>query len=725
MSLLPPPERDLLPAEPGQELDELEAIIEEARCRARRRRRRYGAWALVVAAAGLVGYFGFNNGGSALPQVGRDRSAVALPPAGPAGLTPAAGIEGGDISALAVDPQSPQTVFAGTRRAGLFKSTDGGGSWQPLTNGLSATPIVSLAIAPADPQTVYAGTGLGVFKTTNGGASWRAVNEGLFGKESAYERERRLSEGYVQTLVVDARDPETVYAGTAKRGLFKSTTGGASWQRVGGEGVVVVDPSDRGTIYAAGDVAAGSSTRIFKSTDAGSSWRTVGPQRKEGAHIYHLAIDPQDSRTLYASTDYEVLKSVDGGQTWRAVSPPGRWVGMLAIDPRRSKTLYLGTDAGIFKSRDGGRSWSVIQAGPEARGWIGVLAIAPSSSATLYAGTGGAGVLKSSDSGRSWEVAAAGMTAAQVDELAAPSRGSAYALSQRGLFKRAHGSWRPVFTPPTMSLRGLAVDPQRPETVYVATDDGRIFGTRDGGDNWRRLPAPSIPKTTEITALVIDPQNPRNLYAGTIAYGSGSDGVFKSSDGGATWRALATNGPGPRDVSVLAIDPRDPNILHAAGVSYFNSDNAGATWNTPYVGQSSGDVRALALDPSEPATLYAGTEGAGVLTITDGGDGSYAGSAGAGVFKSTDGGANWRRLNTSFHNQPVNALAVNPHARQTVYAGTDNGLFVSTDGGKHWHRYEGGDLLARGINDLAIDPSGSTLYIGGNAGVFELSLAGR
>ena len=113
-------------------------------------------------------------------------------------------------------------------------------------------------------------------------------------------------------------------------------------------------------------------------------------------------------------------------------------------------------------------------------------------------------------------------------------------------------------------------------------------------------------------------------------------------------------------------------------------------------------VGALALDPSEPTTMYVDT--------------------GTRVFKSTDGGTNWRDLNVSFGDQSVTALAVNPRARQHVYAGTDDGLFASSDGGESWRRYEGGDLLARGIYDLAIDPSGRMLYIGGNAGVFELSL---
>ena len=96
-----------------------------------------------------------------------------------------------------------------------------------------------------------------------------------------------------------------------------------------------------------------------------------------------------------------------------------------------------------------------------------------------------------------------------------------------------------------------------------------------------------------------------------------------------------------------------------------------------------------------------------------------------------DGGTNWRDLNVSFGDQSVNALAVNPQGREQVYAGTDDGLFVSSDGGESWRRYDGGDLLARGIWDLAIDPSGRTLYIGGRPGlpshvsVTETSLPGQ
>jgi photosystem II stability/assembly factor-like uncharacterized protein len=705
------------------DVEALEALIEEARRRARRRRRGYAAL-LIAAAAALLGYFGFNNGGgSARSQGARDGSQVApqTPSQGkPAGLQPAAGIEGGLISAVAIDPRSPKTVFAATPRAGLFKSTDGGGSWHSLAIPLSAAPIISLAIAPADPETVYAGTGRGVFKTTDGGATWRAANDGLFGKESAYEREWRLTEGYVQALVVDPGDPETVYAGTRQRGLFKSTNGGASWVRVNPAAVrlVILDPNDPQTDYIGADGTSWNATSgVFKSTDGGGTWAAAGLQREEGDPLGNgpslLAVDPQNSQTLYASRGTGLLKSTDGGSSWHPAGAPAGDVLVLAIDPLDSETLYAGADGGIFKSTDGGRSWTVLQAGMEAGvGFNEVLVLDPSNPATLYAGAGDAGVIKSTDSGRSWDVSTAGMAGARVDEIAAPSRGSAYALvGSQGLFKRAQHGWRPVFTPPpATALAILAVDPQSPETLYVVTDDGRIFGTRDGGDNWRSLPAPPIPKTAEIAALAVDAQNSRTLYAGTADYsdtGNAWNYTYKSSDGGATWRALQPDGLGPRELSLLAVDPRNPTTLHATGDLYYRSDDGGTTWKTPYVGQSLHNVGvgALAFDPSEPATMYLGTDDAR-------------------VYKSTDGGANWRDLNVRFRDplseDRVTALAVNPHARKKVYAGTDSGLFVSRDGGESWRHYKGGGLLARGIYDLAIDPSGRTLYIGGRAGVFEL-----
>jgi photosystem II stability/assembly factor-like uncharacterized protein len=688
------------------DVEALEALIEEARRRARRRRRGYAAL-LIAAAAALIGYFGFDNGGgSALSEVARDGSSVApRAPSQPAGLQPASGIEGGSINELAVDPHSPETLFAVTDGDGdrLYKSANGGRTWEPLTFSREGNRIDSLAIAPGDPQTVYVGTGAGVFKTTDGGTTWQAANGGLFANETAYTRERRMYDGYVYSLVVDPRDAETVYAGTLnggrRPGFLKTTNGGASWQRRAPrleEDSLVLDPNDPETVYM--DVGRG----VSKSTDGGRTWQPAGlPQ---GTGVGELAFDPVHAEILYATTAKGLLKSTDGGKNWHAGGLEG-WIGGVMIDPERPTILYARTDGGIFKSRDGARTWTRVHADLKD---VDVLVLDPSDSKTLYAGSE-TGVLKSTDSGRSWKVSSTGMTEAGVEDVAAAPGNSAYALvSSQGLFERAHDGWARVFTgQPVSAFSFLAVDPQSPETLYGVTRDGRIFGTSDGGDSWRRLQAPSIPKTTRITALAVDPQDANTLYAGTINPGGLGlringlrTGVFKSTDGGASWRPLPKGTPPPGDTAALAIDPLDSQNVYAAGMGVFRSGDGGATWEGPVDGFY---VDSLALDPSKPATMYALSEHE--------------------VFKSTNGGAAWRTLDVGVR-ADIHALVVDPQARQ-VYLGTDSGLFVSSDGGETWHRYEGGDLLARPIQDLAIDLSGRTLYIGGSAGVIELSIAGH
>ena len=204
----------------------------------------------MAVAAGLLGFYGFDHGGGAA----RPTDGVEQPPgkvgAGSqvtdAGVRAPAGLEGGAIEAIALDPQHPNTLFAATLEAGVFYSSNGGRSWRALDIAPSAQRVDALAIAPQDPQTVYAGTGGGIFKTTDGGATWQAVNSGLFGDETAAERQHRLLEGFAFAFAIGGTQGETVFAATwggglrerlAGEGLRKSTNGGASWQTTAFEGL--------------------------------------------------------------------------------------------------------------------------------------------------------------------------------------------------------------------------------------------------------------------------------------------------------------------------------------------------------------------------------------------------------------------------------------------------------------------------------------------------------
>lgn len=294
------------------------------------------------------------------------------------------GPEGQDIRALAIDPTSHQTLYAGSLGGGVFKSTDGGGSWNAITTGLTDTLVHCLAINPTAPPTLYAGTDGGVFKSTNGGSNWIATG---------------LSLNHISALAIDPKVPQTIYAGTEGQGIYKSTDGGSSWIDVGAglDTTVIlslaIDPTAPQTIYAGTERWYGA---LFKSTDGGSSWTLVTAGMYSSTDVYALAIDPAAPQTIYAGAycynvypfniKSGVYKSMSGGNSWSfagllTVYPDQ--VNALAINPTAPQTVYAGTKfGGVFMSTDGGGYWGAI-----GLGGVNALAIDTTTPQTLYAGT--------------------------------------------------------------------------------------------------------------------------------------------------------------------------------------------------------------------------------------------------------------------------------------------------------------------------------------------------
>jgi len=155
------------------------------------------------------------------------------------------GPEGGTVNVLAVDPQNPSTIYAGTVDNGIFKSTNGGDRWNAVNAGLGDFHVRKLAIDPQTTSTLYAGASAGgVFKSVDAGATWSTVNTGL-----------DYANNSISALAIDARNPSTLYAGTSSRGLFKSTNGGVNWFTVSGGlpdlrvSALAIDPQTTTTLY--------------------------------------------------------------------------------------------------------------------------------------------------------------------------------------------------------------------------------------------------------------------------------------------------------------------------------------------------------------------------------------------------------------------------------------------------------------------------------------------
>ena len=597
------------------------------------------------------------------------------------------GPEGNDVTALAIDPVWPGTVYAGTAFDGVFKTTDGGATWQAVNAGLTNSVVFALAVHPTVSGVLYAATNGTVFRTTDGGAIWEAIGSGL-------------PRTGVTALALVPGSPETLYAGIAQHdggGVFKTVDGGASWQPTGAGmttsasvRALVVDPSDANTVYA-GTAGGG----IFKTRDAGNGWGAINTGLSRST-VFALAIDPRGPETVYAGVlgGRGVFKTTDGGGHWSGVAPDSGLsstrVLALAIDPGDSDTLYAATlGGGVFASRNAGATWDAMGTGRAGMN-VAALALARSAPTTLYAGTS-QGVFTTT--GASWSASDVGFGGLRMATVAVdPVDPSVlYAGGETGgVFKSRDGgdSWNSADDGlPNARVAALAVDPTNPARVYAAS--AGVFKSSDGATSWQ---AAGAELSIGMTALVIDRTDPNILWAGSLG-----NGVFKSGDGGATWRPM-NDGLERRDVFALAQDPRRPDILYlgmdTGGVR--KTVDAGSTWRPTALGGPT--VLALAVDPQAPDTVYAGT-------------------AFEGMFRTTDGGATWRRVNTGLVGVDVWTVAIDPLVARIVYAGTPRaGVFRSTDRGELWKPFNEG-LPGGAIAALTVHPTQPSRVIAASRGV--------
>jgi regulation of enolase protein 1 (concanavalin A-like superfamily) len=378
-------------------------------------------------------------------------------------------------TSFAINPAAPQTVYVSVPNEGIYKSTNGGASWETSNNGFKIFDAGYVVLDPVT-DTLYAGTGTGVYKSTNAGAFWSEIDT-------------RLAGSYV--VAVATGSGGIVYAAT-DYAVFRSSDAAATWSRVfetpGGASLatVVVDPNNSQTVYAAG-------SGIFKSTNGGSSWSAIGSELGE-VSVETLAIDPSNSQIVYAGiTDNingrgQIFKSTNGGASWSPSSSvftgSNPDVHYLAIDPVNTRTVYAAVGGDIFKSTDGGASWFPVNNGLQDVFNVFYLAIDPTTPQTIYASTL-AGVYKSTNGGGNWFPSSDGL-AEFVHSLLIDRSNSriVYAATSAGVFRSldAGVSWREVSSGLSVSyVNDLAQDPQAPLILYAGTAGGGVFKGNFGG----------------------------------------------------------------------------------------------------------------------------------------------------------------------------------------------------------------------------------------------------
>ncbi len=422
----------------------------------------------------------------------------------------------------------------------------------------------------------------------------------------------------------------------------------------------------------------------------------------DNLHVMALAFDPSAQGTIYAGTaNGGLFKTVNGGARWEVRNDGlgvigSNLVSAIVIDPTATSRIYAATDIGIAISDDGAASWTDYEGGLS----INALVMPPDDPATLYAGEGSSvsvgGLWRSNNRGvrGSWARCDTGIRNISIASMVASPTGALYVGLFRGILRTTDGgaTWTSLHS--TGAFTVFAIDPSNPATIYTGSAGFGVNKTTDGGVTWPPVNSGLQDSFQELLvySLAINPSSPSTVYAGTAG------GVFKSTDGAASWAAAST-GLTSSAVRALAIDPASTSTIYAGtNGGVFKSVNGGTSWASAKSGLPSGTVYTLAIDPSAPGAIWAGTS--------------------SGPYRTSNGGSTWVAANAGHPPATVIAFARDPKSG-AIYAASSAGVFVSPDRGATWSVVNSG-LPTLSMSALVFDSAG-TLYAGtGGGGVFRL-----
>jgi photosystem II stability/assembly factor-like uncharacterized protein len=467
------------------------------------------------------------------------------------------------ITALAVDPKSSDTLYAGATVPGypghpesqsfaeLHKSVDGGRSWQQLFSVPGG--VGQILVDREDSATVYSIMDFKVYKSADAGLTWGVASP--------------PNVTYVTSLAQSASNPPDLFAGTAGQGVFRSGDVGLTWEPINngfvGDALAVdsVAAASPSIVYAA--TYAG----VFRSEDNGSSWRQASLDRRG-----RITVDLLHTSTLYAIPVLDNTRTFDGVEGFNALG-----ITAIAVSPSTDTILYAGAFRRVFKSVDQGQTWAPHEIGSE--GFFALvlnLIFDPFDSQTLYAATTD-GPFQSRDGGNSW----------------VSIRGD---LSGNDPYDAS-----------------LAADPRAHGRLFSAAEDGKVFRTEDRGVTWVAIGPSATDDGDNFNGLISLDSESGVLYFGSVR------GLFRSEDLGATWQQTSIQGP----VYALELAPSSPATIYAgSSEGLFRSIDAGLTWKPISSAPTSPDgpyAMAIAINPKRLSEVAIVVPPLGVYRSEDGG----------------------------------------------------------------------------------------------------------
>ncbi len=653
----------------------------------------------------------------------------------------------GRVSSLAINPQNPNIVFLGAAQGGVWRSTDAGNTWQPMTDNAPTQAIGAIAIDPSDPKTIYAGTGegnlsgdsffgMGVLKSTDSGDTWSTLATQTF-LGLAFNR-----------IIVDPNNKNVLYASVARGiaggrsrnpltgdpGIYKSTDAGVTWNPSLRDGDPVffdgldveMDPTNSSKLF--GSIR---NLGVYLTTDAGKSWSPVGGGLPTTDILrVDIGIAPSDPNFVYVSAGSAssgdlngIYKSTDAGKSWQQVNFPPRsafgnicqcfYDNTIVVDPTDPKVVYFGGVA-LYRSTDAGMSWIDISAAQSMHADFHAVAINVSAQGKqIYAGNDG-GVWGSINGGQDWNNLNATLNITQFQNIALHPTNPSITLggTQDNGTNLYQGN--PTWAHSDDGDGGFtAIDQNNPDVMYhtyfnltglqiliVRSDQGGRLGT------WARM-GQGLNINDDVlfyAPFILDPNKQSTVYFGTSR-------LYRSLDQSKTFQPISgklTKGTIRAAISAIAVAQNKPNIIYTGSSDggVFASQDNGATFQDVTDNLPARFITDIVVDPVVSTTVYV----------------SLGGFQAGQVFKSTTGGKNWKNISNNLPDVPATALIINPNNSRNLFLGTDVGVFQTNDGGSSWQLVPGIPVVS--IFDLAINVKLGILRAATHGrGVYELKLS--
>ncbi|CAH0995172.1 Ycf48-like protein [Emticicia aquatica] len=652
---------------------------------------------------------------------------------------------GRTVGAVGV-PQKPNVFYIGVNNGGVWKTTDFGHTWFPIFDDQPTGSVGDVAVAPSNPNVIYVASGEGIqrpdlsvgdgiYKSTDEGKTW--INTGLNDGQQ------------IGGLAIDPTNENRVFAAVlghpygpnSERGVYRTTNGGKSWERVlykdenTGAIQVTIDPKNPNIVYA--DLWAarqgpwengawdGPESGLYKSTDGGTTWKklTKGlPTYEQGLGRIGFCIAPSDPNRMYATVDCQngggVFRSDDAGESWTLASQDPRIWGRgsdfaeVKVHPNNPDIVFS-ADVDTWKSEDGGKTWVAFRGAPGGddyhRLWIN-----PNNPEIM---------------------------------LLAADQGAIITVNGGKTFS----SW---YNQPTAQFYHVSTDNAFPYNVYGGQQESGSVGITSRGNDgiitfrdWHPV------GVEEYGYVAADPLDPNIIYGGKITKYDKRTGqtqnIAPEAVRSGKYRFVRT--------APVMFSPVDKKTLYFAGNVLFKTQNGGDSWQviSPDLTRENYDeipasigvyskesmkkmprrgvIYAIAPSPKDINLIWAGTDD-GLIHITKDGGKSWQKSNDFGawskvsqidaghfdvnvayvavnrirlddqkphIFRTKDGGKTWQEIVKGLPNDPINTVKEDPLKKGLLFAGSERAVYVSFDDGENWQTLRQ-NMPATSIRDLVI-----------------------